>query len=165
MLNDKSDFAMTNHIFTAKNVAPASKCCITVQKMLADLIKLDSYWSASAENPQIWFRFSSATFFFVYSQVWKVRHLHNRLVLQDGRRFYDLFEKCVSHLDELAESLEKRYELKEVERVYDENKLNANDTDGHLTLETTNDEDDDIAGAGFVLYCLTDWQVTILVSI
>ncbi|KAM3717074.1 Ubiquitin carboxyl-terminal hydrolase [Dirofilaria immitis] len=38
----------------------------------------------------------------------------------DGRRFYCLFDRCIAYLKELEESLNKRYELKEVEKNYDE---------------------------------------------
>lgn len=39
---------------------------------------------------------------------------------QDGRRFYYLFDQCIAYLNELEESLNKRYELKKVEKSYDE---------------------------------------------
>ncbi|MCP9264718.1 Protein lon-8 [Dirofilaria immitis] len=35
----------------------------------------------------------------------------------DGRRFYCLFDRCIAYLKELEESLNKRYELKEVEKT------------------------------------------------
>ncbi|VDO31183.1 unnamed protein product [Onchocerca flexuosa] len=38
----------------------------------------------------------------------------------DGRRFYCLFDQCIAYLNELEESLNKRYELKKVEKSYDE---------------------------------------------
>ncbi|VDK63719.1 unnamed protein product [Onchocerca ochengi] len=38
----------------------------------------------------------------------------------DGRRFYYLFDQCIAYLNELEESLNKRYELKKVEKSYDE---------------------------------------------
>ncbi|VDK74365.1 unnamed protein product [Litomosoides sigmodontis] len=37
----------------------------------------------------------------------------------DGRRFYTLFDQCIAYLKELEESLNKRYELKKVEKSYD----------------------------------------------
>ncbi|CAG9539455.1 unnamed protein product [Cercopithifilaria johnstoni] len=38
----------------------------------------------------------------------------------DGRRFYYLFDQCIAYLKELEESLNKRYELKNVEKNYDD---------------------------------------------
>uniref|UniRef100_A0A1I7VRX1 Ubiquitin carboxyl-terminal hydrolase n=1 Tax=Loa loa TaxID=7209 RepID=A0A1I7VRX1_LOALO len=43
----------------------------------------------------------------------------------DGRRFYSLFEQCIAYLKELEESLNKRYELKKVEKSYDERDLSV----------------------------------------
>ncbi|KAL3985637.1 Ubiquitin carboxyl-terminal hydrolase family protein [Acanthocheilonema viteae] len=41
----------------------------------------------------------------------------------DGRRFYYLFDQCIVYLKELEESLNKRYELKKVEKSYDEREV------------------------------------------
>ncbi|VDK50417.1 unnamed protein product [Anisakis simplex] len=46
----------------------------------------------------------------------------------DGRRFYDLFKTCISRMRELEESLEKRYELKEVEELYRKKEMHQNET-------------------------------------